>query len=156
MKKHPQTKKQPKKQNNKKIFLYSPVIFLIFTLFVLSFYNINIKNQINGNNIMHNKTANFSLSSYPFKLNKENLREITAQAAIVMDDDSKVILFAKNENLRFSMASTTKIMTALTALDYYKLNDILTIKTSNVEGSLVGFKTGENFFFQDLLYFEET
>jgi len=101
---------------------------------------------------MHNKTANFSLSSYPFKLNKENLREITAQAAIVMDDDSKVILFAKNENLRFSMASTTKIMTALTALDYYKLNDILTIKTSNVEGSLVGFKTGENFFFQDLLY----
>lgn len=152
MKKHPQAKKQPKKKNNKKIFLYAPVVFLIFTLFILSIFNINIKNQINGNSTISNKIMSFSLSSYPFKSSKENPQEITAQAAIVMDDDSKVILFAKNENLRFSMASTTKIMTALTALDYYKLNDVLTIKTSSVEGSLIGFKVSEKLFFQDLLY----
>ena len=44
-----------------------------------------------------------------------------------MDADSKVVLYSKNPDLRFSTASTTKIMTALVALDYFKLSDILTV-----------------------------
>ena len=78
--------------------------------------------------------------------------DITAKAAIVMDNDSKVLLFAKNPNLLFSMASTTKIMTALVGLDYYKTNDVLTIKTENVEGVNVGFKIGEQLSFENILY----
>lgn len=77
---------------------------------------------------------------------------LKAEAAVVMDDDSKVVLFAKNPHLRFSMASTTKIMTALTALDYYSLNDVLTIKTEKVEGAILGLEKGEKMFFEDLLY----
>lgn len=78
--------------------------------------------------------------------------DVTAHAAVAMDSDSKVILFSKNINLRFSPASTTKIMTALTGLDYYKLNDILTIRTDNVEPVVVGFKLGEQVTFESLLY----
>lgn len=78
--------------------------------------------------------------------------DITAKAAIVMDNKSKVLLYSKNPNLLFSMASTTKIMTALVALDYYKVNDILTIKTENVEGVNVGFKIREQLLFEDILY----
>lgn len=77
---------------------------------------------------------------------------LSAQAALILDDDSKVVLFVKNPNLRFSMASTTKIMTALTALDYYHLGDILTIQDDNVEGVVVGFKKGERVSFESLLY----
>jgi D-alanyl-D-alanine carboxypeptidase len=50
------------------------------------------------------------------------------------------------------MASTTKIMTALTALDYYKDDSVLTIKSSNVEGAILGFQKGEKFYFENLLY----
>ena len=78
--------------------------------------------------------------------------DITAKAAVVMDNDSKVMLYSKNPNLLFSMASTTKIMTALVGLDYYKTNDVLTIKTENVEGVNVGFKIGEKLNFSDILY----
>jgi D-alanyl-D-alanine carboxypeptidase len=77
---------------------------------------------------------------------------ITAKSAIILDRGSQVILFSKNPLLRFSMASTTKIMTALVALDYYKLDDILTIKTSNVAGSGLNFIPGEHFHFMDLMY----
>ncbi len=78
--------------------------------------------------------------------------DISAKAIIIMDKYSGVVLFAKNPNLLFSMASTTKIMTAIVGLDYYKMNDILTIKTEGVEGVNVGFTVGEKLFFKDILY----
>ena len=78
--------------------------------------------------------------------------DISAKAVVIMDNESKVLLFSKNPNLLFSMASTTKIMTALIGLDYYKINDVLTVKTEKVEGVNVGFKMGEKLFFKDILY----
>lgn len=78
--------------------------------------------------------------------------EISAKAVVIMDKDSKTVLFSKNPNLLFSMASTTKIMTSVVALDFYKMNDVLTIKTENVEGVNVGFKIGEKLLFTDILY----
>lgn len=77
---------------------------------------------------------------------------LSAQAALVMEDESKVVLFAKNEKLRFSMASTVKIMTAFVALDYYKMDDILTVFDNNILGVRVGFQKGEKIRFEDLLY----
>ena len=78
--------------------------------------------------------------------------DISAKAAIVLDADSQVILLGKNEELRFSMASTTKIMTALTALDYFKDEEVLTVKSSGVDGSVIGLSRGEKLTFNDLLY----
>lgn len=77
---------------------------------------------------------------------------LSAEAAIILDDASKVALFSKNIHLRFSTASTAKIMTALTALDYYSIDDVLTVKTDGVEGVVVGFKKGEKVVFRDMLY----
>src|SRR3989344_3566685 len=81
---------------------------------------------------------------------KKNL--FSAEAAVVMDGDSKVLIFSKNENLRFSMASTTKIMTALVGLKYFKLNDILTVYEQDIEGVNVGFKKEQKYRFRDVLY----
>lgn len=77
---------------------------------------------------------------------------VTAQAAYIMEANSKVVLFAKNDTVRFSPASTTKIMTALVALDYYKMDDILTIKRSGVIPVVVGFPYGDKVRFEDMLY----
>jgi serine-type D-Ala-D-Ala carboxypeptidase (penicillin-binding protein 5/6) len=88
---------------------------------------------------------------YPF-FNSAINPDISAKAVVVMDKDSRTVLFSKNPNLLFSLASTTKIMTAITALDSYKTNDVLTIKTERVEGANVGFAIGEKLFFKDVLY----
>lgn len=100
------------------------------------------------------------VKEFPFKMLKTQYPvlkspidpDISAKAVVVMDDDSKVLLFSKNPNFLFSMASTAKIMTALVALEYYKTDDVLTIKTENVEGVNVGFKKGEKLNFADILY----
>lgn len=77
---------------------------------------------------------------------------ISADAAIIIDDASKVVIYEKNAHFRFSMASTTKIMTALIGLEYYKNNDMLMVKRDMVEGTTVGMKKGDIFYFDDLLY----
>lgn len=147
----------------KQLYFFTIAIFLVVILYVVGLFNETVKNQINSMRLPSNKIPVFSANSYPRVssisglkstnlYNSESFNNISAEAAIIMDDDSKVILFSKNENLRFSMASTTKIMTALTALDYYKLDDILTVKTGNTEGSIVGLKPGEKLLFKDLLY----
>lgn len=78
--------------------------------------------------------------------------EVSAKGAIIMDSDSNVVLYSKNPDLRFSTASTTKIMTALIALDYFKLDDILTVKQATEEGSVLGLQQGEQMTFENLLY----
>lgn len=77
---------------------------------------------------------------------------LSAKAAIVIDSGTKKVIFSKNHELRFSMASTAKIMTALVALDYYSPDSVLLIKSNGVEGSVVGLVKGEKYYFDDLLY----
>jgi len=43
-------------------------------------------------------------------------------------------------------------MTALTALGYYKPNDVITVKKDKIEGVNVGFFVGEQLLFKDVLY----
>ncbi|WP_233269736.1 D-alanyl-D-alanine carboxypeptidase family protein [Heyndrickxia camelliae] len=48
---------------------------------------------------------------------------IQGEAGVLMDEDNGSILYAKNENKRLYPASTTKIVTAVVALDKGNLND---------------------------------
>lgn len=77
---------------------------------------------------------------------------LSAKAAIIMDDESKRLMYVKNPTLRLSTASTAKIMTALVALDYFKPQDILTVQSDHYEGTVVGFPRGERIAFSDMLY----
>lgn len=103
------------------------------------------------NNLLPSPVKQISLSSYP-QLASQLDPDITAAAAVAIDDGSKAILFNKNANLRFTMASTTKIMTALVGSDYFKPNDVLTTYTDNVPPVVVGFPLGEKIYFKDILY----
>ncbi|HSA83536.1 MAG TPA: serine hydrolase [Patescibacteria group bacterium] len=123
-------------------------LFLIF----LAIYVINAQIE---KEIAKQQLAPFPMETqmnpYPF-VQEMPLLPLSAQSAIITDKDSQVVLFAKNSELRFSMASTVKIMTALTALDYYEKDSVLTVQTGNVEGSVLQLQVGDQFYFQDLLY----
>lgn len=78
---------------------------------------------------------------------------ISAQGAIVVDLDSGVGLYEKNPDIKLLPASTTKIVTALVALETYSLDDILTVPQGvSVDGQKIGLYYGEKMSVEDLLY----
>ena len=79
--------------------------------------------------------------------------QLSAAAAILMDADSGEILFEKDAGRCMRIASTTKIMTALVALERAKLTDTITVTASHmVEGSSMYLKPGETVRVEELLY----
>lgn len=79
---------------------------------------------------------------------------ISASSAILIDGDSGRILMEQNAFERRGMASTTKIMTAVVAIEHGNLDDIVTVSHSaaNVEGSSMWLKEGEKLPLKSLLY----
>ncbi len=112
-------------------------------------FNIGLKERISQEVISPIKPVTFS--AYPL-LKNNFIPQVSAESAIILDDTSKVVLYQKKPTLRFSMASTTKIMTSLVGLEHFNLNDTLIVKTATVEGSIVGFELGERVTFEDALY----
>ena len=55
---------------------------------------------------------------------------VSALSAVLIDASSGRILFGKNENQRRGMASTTKIMTAIVALENSSLDKLVTVAPS--------------------------
>lgn len=72
--------------------------------------------------------------------------EVSAKAAILIDADSGRVLWSKNEKEQLSMASTTKIMTALLTLEQAALDDrcvTITEEMIRTEGSSMYLKAGD-------------
>lgn len=80
--------------------------------------------------------------------------ETKAKAALVMDADNGRVLFAKNANARLPMASTTKILSALLALEQEDLDERFTVDTAaiHVEGSSMGLREGDQVTLRALAY----
>jgi D-alanyl-D-alanine carboxypeptidase (penicillin-binding protein 5/6) len=129
--------------------LLIPVILLV-VLQILSIY-LNTINSRTSAITLASQSFGAPVTDYAF-FNHPISPPISAEAAIIIDRDSKTVLYEKNAHLRFSMASTTKIMTALVALDHFKPDDILTTITSHVEGVNVGVEVGDRLYFKDALY----
>lgn len=80
--------------------------------------------------------------------------DISAQSAILIDARSGRVLLEYNPHIKLPMASTTKIMTALIALEKGDLNDKVEIgvDTVDIEGSSIYLYEGETLSLEDLLY----
>jgi D-alanyl-D-alanine carboxypeptidase len=77
---------------------------------------------------------------------------LTAQGALAVDLTSGVTLFEKNPDVALLPASTTKIITALVALDSFKLDQVLTVGSGAVvDGQKMGLYEGEQMTFENLL-----
>lgn len=77
-----------------------------------------------------------------------------ARCAIVIDADTKNVLFSHNADEERGMASTTKIMTALIAIENGILDAEFAIpkEAVGIEGSSVYLKEGESLTLRELLY----
>lgn len=78
--------------------------------------------------------------------------EITASGIVIYDVKSGVYLYKRNESLVLPPASTTKILTALVALEHYRPDEILTAKNLPVEGQMMGLVPGERMSVENLLF----
>lgn len=79
---------------------------------------------------------------------------LSATSAILIDSKTGRTLFSKNPHLKLPMASTTKIMTALIAIEYGNLDEIVKIKRNSVgiEGSSIYLYENEEITLRDLVY----
>ncbi len=79
--------------------------------------------------------------------------ETTAQSAIVMEQSSHRVLYAKNSDAHLPMASTTKIVTALTVLNHANLDEVVEIdpRAVGIEGSSIYLRAGEHLTVRELL-----
>lgn len=80
--------------------------------------------------------------------------EINARSAIVMDFDSGRVLYQKNAYIKRPMASTTKVMTAIVALENCNLDEVVTVSRNAalVQGSTINLTTGEMLTMKELMY----
>ncbi len=79
---------------------------------------------------------------------------VSATYACVMDSLTGRVLYEKNAYKRHSMASTTKIMTALVALENGNPDDVVTVSANaaGTEGSSIYLRANEKISLIDLLY----
>lgn len=77
-----------------------------------------------------------------------------AKAALLMDGENGRVLFGKNEEEPMPMASTTKIMTCIVALENGNLEDEVTISSyaASMPKVHLGVRAGETYYLKDLLY----
>jgi len=80
--------------------------------------------------------------------------DVSAQSAALIDVDSGSLLYGKNENKRLPMASTTKIMTSLLALEAGMPNKTVTVTEDmvRVEGTSMGLLPGDIVTLKTLVY----
>lgn len=78
---------------------------------------------------------------------------VSARSVLIKDLATQTTLYQKNTLNPIPIASTTKIMTALVANEYFKQNSVLTVRAgANIPGSKAGLIFGEDLSFRALLY----
>lgn len=82
-----------------------------------------------------------------------NPEEVVATSAIVLDRKSEKIIFQKNPNLKLPIASVTKIMTFLVAVENKPLDSLLEVsmRAAQTEPDSMGLTTGERLTLKQLL-----
>jgi D-alanyl-D-alanine carboxypeptidase len=96
----------------------------------------------------------FSLFTLHFSLFPAYAYEFNSRSTIVMEASTGRILYAKNPNLRLPPASTTKLMTAIVAIEEKNLSAVVKIsKNASLVAPLkAGFKEGDEVTVETLLY----
>ncbi len=80
--------------------------------------------------------------------------KLSAKAALLMDGENNRVLYEEHGYDKLPMASTTKIMTCVIALENADLDDIVTVSSyaARQPDVQLGIRTGEQYYLRDLLY----
>ena len=94
------------------------------------------------------------LTIYAFGEHKSGGFSVSAKSAVLYQPETDVFLYSKNADTRLPMASTTKIMTALVALENSSMDEVVKIDNTaiGVEGSSAYLKQDDVLTMEELLY----
>lgn len=123
------------------------IAIIIIIAFIFSFQNI-IRAQ-------EDEDVEFDFEEIPvLEQSESELPKISSPAAVAIDTINGRILYSKNAYSRRQMASTTKMMTAILAIEKGDLNDIVTVskRAAYVGGSQAHLKVDEKIKLEYLLY----
>lgn len=96
----------------------------------------------------------FILLSVPFPCSAASIPKISAKSACLYDIDAESFIISKEMNMRLPMASTTKIMTALLAIEQCNLDEVISVprEAVGVEGSSVYLREDDLISVKNLVY----
>lgn len=92
------------------------------------------------------------ISLFSFCVYSADEPTLSAQSAILINADTKEIICEKNACIRRSMASTTKIMTSIIAIESGRLNEVVTAENMAAEGSSIGLKNSNKLTLETLVW----
>lgn len=136
---------------------WDKVLYLaILAVFFLFYPGQNIYTQLSGQTRPTIRRLPFAVPTpAPYPTNTSGIYpgpEFTAEGIVVLDVDSGVYVYKRNEEELLAPASTTKILTAMVALDAYEPDDVVTVKTVTNDGQTMGLVPGERITVENLLY----
>lgn len=122
------------------------LVLLLFTPITTSLQSVESRQQVSP-------VTDFEISAASLPVSQNHVQpRISAKHIFISDQDSKIVLLQKNADDQVFPASTTKMMTALVALDAYHLGDVVTVTTKYPIGTNLGFAPGEKLTVEQLLY----
>ena len=79
---------------------------------------------------------------------------VSAKAAVLLEEKTGKVLYAQNETLPLPMASTTKVMTALLAMEYGHMEEVVTTSRNafGVPGTSIYLSQGEKLTLEQMVY----
>ena len=94
------------------------------------------------------------LINFPVRAKASSALSVNARAAAILEPSTGEMLYSKNADAPLPMASTTKIMTALVAIEREDLDREITVdsRAVGIEGSSAYLRGGERLTLSDLLY----
>jgi D-alanyl-D-alanine carboxypeptidase len=148
--------------------IIASLVFVVFLAFI-SFVTANIYSKISNNKVsiispvpdfltafLNKQVSTLNLwfpslgNKVPTKFQAPN---ISARSVLIYDTTSKQVLYYKNPKEKLPMASLTKIMTAVVALENKKKDDKYKVLKEDLVGEdSMGLDTGETLSLSDLLY----
>lgn len=121
---------------------------------VIGVFGCNIYQRQKIADRMMSSPVNAEVRADDRKEEKSTTSQLYARAAVLMDADNGRILLGKNEDEALPMASTTKIMTCILALEKGDTEDVAEVSAYGAGQPKVhmGAKKGESYRIGDLLY----
>lgn len=140
-------------KNIKKVLVTILLVLLTFTWKIYSvkaYTDDNIDNDYEAIDILDEESIDISLD----EVNINSPLKVSARNAIAIDAENNQVLWNQNGYEIVPMASTTKILTALIAINYGDLDRKVTISknASSIRGSTVGYSAGEEITMRELLF----
>jgi serine-type D-Ala-D-Ala carboxypeptidase (penicillin-binding protein 5/6) len=144
-------KKSSNIQNN--ILLIWVHIFLLgILLLVPGEADREIRQEVMGQEVLAERDIELNIALYPRKISTNPDPLLRATAALVMDVDSAVILYEKNIQERLYPASTTKMMTALVAIEKFPIDQVATVPNIYIPPHKINLRPAEKITIENLIY----